>query len=160
MTSSPRRHEGLVPATLLLLAVVGAGVLGTAVTGRPAEVGIPLRADDPACAAASTHWPDEVDGETTRETDPSDPAVRAWGDPAVVARCGVPAMPPTQDQCVVVDEIGWVAEDLGDGTRLTSFGHDPAIEVIVPQVHGPGPLLLPAFSDAVRELPTNGRECS
>ena len=61
---------------------------------------------------------------------------------------------------VVVDEVGWVAEDLGDGTRLTSFGHEPAIEVIVPQEQGPGPLLLPAFSEAVEELPTNGRECS
>ena len=59
-----------------------------------------------------------------------------------------------------MDEIGWVAEELGDGTRLTTYGHDPAIEVIVPDEHGPGPLLLPAFSDAVEELPTNGRECA
>lgn len=160
MSSSPRRHEGLVPATLLLLGVVGAGVLGTALIGRSVEVGIPLRAGDPACTAASGHWPEEVDGEASRVTEPSAAAVRAWGDPAIVARCGVPAMPPTQDQCVVIDGIGWVAEDLGDGARLTTYGHDPAIEVIVPQEQGPGPLLLPAFSDAVRELPSNGRECS
>ena len=121
---------------------------------------MPPAADSPSCAAAAEHWPDQLGDLEARETDPSAPAIRAWGDPAVVARCGMPAMPPTQEQCVVVDDIGWVAEELGDGVRLTSFGRDPAIEVIVPSEHGPGPLLLPAFASAVEELPTNDYECS
>lgn len=123
-------------------------------------MGLPEGADSAACSRAAEHWPTALADLEVRETDPSSPAIRAYGDPAVVARCGVPAMPPTEDQCVVVDDIGWVAEELGDGTRLTSFGRDPAIEVIVPQDHGPGPLLLPAFSDAVKQLPTNGLACS
>ena len=43
--------------------------------------------------------------------------MRAWGDPAIVARCGVPAMPPTEEQCVVVDDIGWVDADDPAGPR-------------------------------------------
>lgn len=128
--------------------------------GGAVEVGVPDAADSPPCVAAAEHWPDRLGDLEVRETDPSATGVRAWGDPAVVARCGMPAMPPTEEQCVVVDDIGWVAEELGDGTRLTTFGYDPAIEVIVPEAHGPGPLLLPAFADAVAQLPTNGRTCS
>lgn len=124
------------------------------------EVGVPQHADGAACTAAAKHWPDELGDLEPRETDPSSPAVRAWGDPAVVARCGQPPVAPTEDACVVVDDIGWVAEELDGGTRLTSFGHDPAIEVIVPEEQGPGPLLLPAFADAVEQLPTNGLECT
>lgn len=160
MSSSAGRH-GLLPAIALLLGTVGAGVAGVLVLADgPVEVGMPPAADHPACVAAARHWPEELQGLVPRETEPSGPSIRAWGDPAIVARCGMPALGPTQDQCVVVDEIGWVAEELGDGTRLTTYGHDPAIEVIVPDEHGPGPLLLPAFSDAVEELPTNGRECA
>lgn len=128
--------------------------------GGAVEVGVPDAADSPPCVAAAKHWPSALADLEVRETDPADPGVRAWGDPAIVARCGMPALGPTQEQCVVVDEIGWVAEELGDGTRLTTYGYDPAIEVIVPDEHGPGPLLLPAFSKAVEELPTNGRECA
>lgn len=128
--------------------------------GDAVEVGVPADAGSRACTAASMHWPQTLAGQEMRQTDPSDPAVRAWGDPAIVARCGMPPMPPTEDTCVVVDDIGWVAQDLGDGTRMTSFGQDPAIEVIVPAEQGPAPLLLPAFSAAVEELPTNGMTCS
>lgn len=160
MSSSAGRH-GLLSAVALLLGTVAAGVVGVLVlVDGPTEVAMPPAADHPACTAAAEHWPDELQGLTPRETEPSHPSIRAWGDPAVVARCGMPAMPPTEDQCVVVDEIGWVAEDLGGATRLTSFGRDPAIEVIVPGEQGPGPLLLPAFSDAVEQLPTNDYTCS
>lgn len=128
--------------------------------GGPVEVAIPAEAESPACQGASEHWPDEVGGLAPAETDPTDPTVAAWGDPAVIARCGMPALGPTENQCVVVNGIDWVAEDLGDGTRLTTFGRTPAIEVLVPEDHGPGPLLLPAFSEAAKQLPTNDYSCS
>lgn len=124
------------------------------------EVAVPAQADTEACAAASGHWPDELAGSGTTQTDPSDPSVRAWGDPAIIARCGMPALGPTELQCVVVDEIDWVAEELSDGTKMTTFGRDPAIEVIVPKDHGPAPLLLPAFTEAVQELPRNDLTCT
>ncbi len=124
------------------------------------EVAIPPEADHEACVAASERWPDEVKGQSGGETDPSDPAVATWGEPPIVARCGMPPLGPTEDECVVVDGIDWVAEDLDDGTRLTTFGRDPAIEVIVPQEHDPAPLILPAFSDAATQLPRTDYACS
>ena len=59
--------------------------------------------------------------------------------------CGLPAPAPTTDSCVVVDGVDWVVRELTDGTAVT-FGREPAIEVLVPQEHGPVPLLLPAFA--------------
>jgi len=49
---------------------------------------------------------------------------------------------------------------LSDGAAFTTFGRDPAIEVLVPQAYSPEPLLLPAFGDAARALPANGRTCN
>ncbi len=86
-------------------------------------------------------------------------AAGAWGNPAVIARCGVPALAPTATPCIEVDGIGWIPQDLSDGTRLTTFGTDPALEVLVPAAHGPAPLLLPAFDAAAMALPRNGLEC-
>ncbi len=112
-----------------------------------------------ACSAAAALWPTTVSGMGRRDTDPSSPAVAAWGDPAVVARCGVPALPPTATECVEVDGAGWIPEPLTDGTRFTSFGTEPAVEVLVPGAYRPEPLLLPAFTAVVQSLPRNGLEC-
>ena len=84
----------------------------------------------------------------------------AWGDPPIIARCGLPAPAPTTDSCVVVDGVDWVVRELTDGTAAVTFGREPAIEVLVPQEHGPVPLLLPAFGGAARSLPETGRHCS
>jgi hypothetical protein len=43
--------------------------------------------------------------------------------------------------------------------RFTTFGREPAIEVLVPHAYKPEPLLLPAFGPAAKALPTNGRTC-
>ena len=124
------------------------------------EVGLPPGADDDACAAAGARWPAEVAGEAARPTAPEHRAVRAWGNPAVIARCGVPPLGPTTEQCISVDGIDWVASRLDDGVRLTTFGTTPAIELLVPQDYAPAPLLLPGFAEAAGELPPNGRRCS
>lgn len=86
-------------------------------------------------------------------------ATAAWGDPAVIARCGMPPLAPTEVECVEVDGVGWIPQALSDGTRFTSFGTDPALEVLVPSRYAPEPLLLPAFSKAAKALPTNGLQC-
>ena len=110
------------------------------------EVAVPGAGTGAPCAAAAAHWPASVSGMQLRETSPSSPAVAAWGDPAVVARCGVPAPAPTSTECIEVDGAGWIPEPLADGTRFTSFGTDPAVEVLVPRAYAPEPLLLPAFT--------------
>ena len=123
------------------------------------EVTVPGGASGPACAAAAALWPEDVSGMPRRDTRPGSPAVAAWGDPAVVARCGVAAPGPTDTECLEVDGAGWIPEELSDGTRFTSFGTEPAIEVLVPDAYAPEGLLLPAFAPAAKALLPNGLAC-
>ena len=120
---------------------------------------MPSAASGPGCASAARVWPATVSGMAARETDPDSPGVRAWGDPAVIARCGVAALGPTDTECLVVDGVGWIPQALSDGTRFTSFGTDPAVEVLVPGGYAPEPLLLPVFAPVAKALPPNGLAC-
>ncbi len=123
------------------------------------EVTVPGAGTGAECAAVGELWPVEVSGMPRRDTDPASPAVAAWGDPAVVARCGVAAAAPTEVDCLEVDGVGWIPEELSDGIRFTSFGTEPAVEVLVPSAYAPEGLLLPAFAPAARALPPNGLAC-
>jgi hypothetical protein len=127
--------------------------------GSAVDVTVPGAGTGPDCTAVARLWPSEVSGMPRRDTDPSSPAVAAWGDPAVVARCGVGAVAPTEVECLEVDGVGWIPEELSDGTRFTSFGSEPAIEVLVPRAYAPEGLLLPVFAPAARALPPNGLSC-
>ena len=136
------------------------GVAGVAALGScTSAVGVapPDRADDPACATVP--WPETVADQARTTTDPEGSWVAAWGDPAIIARCGLPALEPTTLDCIGVDDVDWILRELSDGTAMSTYGTDPAIEVLVPASYGPGPLLLPAFGDAARALPPNGRQC-
>ncbi len=137
---------------------LGAAAAVLSACSSAVEVAVPAGAG-PACAAAAGRWPASVSGMARRDTSPSSPAVAAWGDPAVIARCGVAALAPTSTECVEVDGVGWIPEPLSDGTRFTSFGTDPAVEVLVPKAYAPEPLLLPAFAAVASALPRNGLRC-
>ncbi|HET6665709.1 MAG TPA: DUF3515 family protein [Intrasporangium sp.] len=146
----PRRLSARVAACAALC-------LTTACASAP-EVALAPLADEPACSSIS--WPRTVSGLEAVATTPAHASVSAWGDPPIIARCGLPAPAPTADSCVVVDGVDWVVRELTDGTAAVTFGREPAIEVLVPQEHGPVPLLLPAFGGAARSLPETGRHCS
>jgi hypothetical protein len=85
--------------------------------------------------------------------------VRAWGDPAIIARCGLSPVGPTTDQCLDVSGVDWVAHQLTDGVRFTTYGRSPAIEVLVPSAYKPEPLVLPAFAAAASTIPQGERHC-
>lgn len=141
--------------------VLLAGVLTGLVAGCGSAVGVTPapRADSAACRQASRHWPRTVGNMARTATTSHAPTVAAWGDPAVIARCGVTSPGPTTDQCVTVGSVDWVAHRLSDGVRFTTFGRDPAIEVLVPHDYAPEPLLLPAFAAAADELPEGSHHC-
>ena len=127
--------------------------------GSGVEVRAPAHV--PACEPATEQWPVTVARRDRVEVDVDgdERDAAAWGDPAVIATCGWPALGPTDAECLDVDGVFWVVERLDDGVRFTTFGRDPAIEVLVPDAYAPEPLLLPAFADAARALPGNGRVC-
>ncbi|HEY8821782.1 MAG TPA: DUF3515 family protein [Dermatophilaceae bacterium] len=119
----------------------------------------PVGAGSTACRSAAAHWPRTVGGQSVRPTSSSSDAVRAWGDPPIIARCGLAAIGPTTDQCVSVSGIDWVAHPLTDGVRFTTYGRSPAIEILVPSAYKPEPLLLPAFGAAASAIPQGDRHC-
>jgi hypothetical protein len=108
---------------------------------------------------AAAHWPKTVGGQPLTPTSPSSAAVRAWGEPAIIARCGLPAIGPTTDTCLNVSGIDWVAHQLTDGVRFTTYGRSPAMEVLVPSAYEPEPLVLPAFGAAAAAIPQGQRHC-
>lgn len=146
------------PRRLWARIAVCAALLPTAACARGPEVTLAPLADAPACVTVV--WPRTVSGLEAVPTTPEHHSARAWGEPAIIARCGLPAPPPTTESCVVVDGVDWVVRHLTDGTGAITYGREPAIEVLVPQQHGPVPLLLPAFAEAARSLPETGRHCS
>jgi hypothetical protein len=150
-----RRRAILAAAGLLILGMAGAVLY--AVWPRGLDVALPVY-PGPACDAIG--WPSTVAGQDMTSTSPLSPRAAAWGDPAVIATCGWPALGPTDKECLDVDGVYWVVESLSDGVKFTTFGRDPAIEVLVPDAYKPEPLLLPAFGPAAKELPTNGRSCN
>ncbi|MDQ2783087.1 MAG: DUF3515 domain-containing protein [Actinomycetota bacterium] len=133
---------------------------GCSACSRGVQVSIPVRASDTACTTAAAAWPGSVSGRSVVTTDPVSSAVRAWGDPAIVARCGVDPPGPTTDDCLTVNGVDWVATPLSDGTRFVTYGRDPAIEVLIPRGDQPEGSLLPVFTASADALPTTGRHCS
>ena len=149
-----RRRLLLAAAGLLVLGVAGAVLY--AAWPRGVDVAAP---EYPGTACDAVGWPALVAGQAMTATSPLSPRTAAWGDPAVIASCGWPALGPTDRECLDIDGVFWVVDPLGDGVKFTTFGRDPAIEVLVPDAYKPEPLLLPAFGPAARSLPTNGRSC-
>jgi hypothetical protein len=155
-----RRRTKRAAAGLLVLGVAGGLLSGCGGVDRAVEVSPP--GHTPQCDAATRLWPHTVSGKQrrmVRDSGGPEPNARAWGDPAIIATCGWPALGPTDKECLDVDGVYWVAEPLSDGVKFTTFGRDPAIEVLVPKAYQPEPLLLPAFGPAAKALPTNGRQC-
>ncbi len=114
----------------------------------------------PVCRAVAAAWPLTVGREQPRVTAVQDVTVAAWGDPPIIARCGAPVPGPTTNPCQVVDGVDWISEELDDGVRFTTYGRDPAIEVLVPDAYSPEPLVLPAFAGAATTVPQTGTPCS
>jgi hypothetical protein len=125
---------------------------------RAPEVALAPQASAAVCASAA--WPDDVSGHARVPTQPDDGSAAAWGDPAIIARCGHDPLVPTTDDCVTVDGVDWVVRPLTDGSVATTYGRDPAIEVLAPSAYGAVPLLLPAFTEVAKTLPATGRHCS
>ncbi len=135
---------GLRPAARLGPLVAGSMLLTACTTavGVPAAPG----AANPLCAQVIISLPDEV-GEGGRRTTTSQ-STAAWGEPAVVLRCGVQSPDATTDLCSTFDGVDWVLTELDGGRLYTTFGRDPGIAVTVPDAGQPPDVVLGALSPA------------
>lgn len=115
------------------------------------------------CAEIIVRLPDAIgtgeDALTERDTNAQSTA--AWGNPAaVIVRCGVPVPPPSTDQCVTVDGVDWLLSRQDDAIYVyTSYGRDPATEVVIDNDLVTGITALEAVSSAVGVIPAD-RACT
>jgi hypothetical protein len=125
--------------------------------------GVPVLPPDPApegaaayaCADLKSRYPALVAGHATTATTPTSSNVSAWGDPAIIARCGVPvpaALTPTS-QLITINGVDWLPEQLERGYLFTTVGRSPAVEVTVPDVYAPESDALVDLTSAVSTLP-------
>ena len=111
-----------------------------------------------ACADVLALLPTSLAGAARRDTT-GGPGTAAWGDPAILLRCGVEPVGATTQPCVGVPgpdgDVDWVVLALDDtGAIVRTFGREPAVEVEVPAGYGPAPVsVLPDLGDAVSVVP-------
>ncbi len=83
-----------------------------------------------ACAPMMLALPDAIGDAKLRKTNGQ--ATAAWGDPSmVILRCGVNVPGPTTDRCVSVNGVDWVIKEGDPVWTLTTFGREPATEILM-----------------------------
>jgi hypothetical protein len=91
-------------------------------------------ADGAGCARLAVRLPAELDGRDLRDTDPVSARTAAWGEPAVVLRCGVTRPPGlTGSEVVVVDGVGWVLTERPRAYVFTTSDLPTYVQVRVPR---------------------------
>ncbi|MDO7882563.1 DUF3515 family protein [Salinibacterium soli] len=141
----------LLAAALVPVALVLAGCSPT-VALEPAD-----DAASPLCAEVSVRLPEAIGELSSRETNAQ--ATGAWGEPtAVILRCGVPSPAPTAElPCITVEGVDWLRDDSDDPNFVfTTYGREPAVEVIIDGEAASGRDVLTALGPAVSRLPVVG----
>ncbi|WP_165356821.1 DUF3515 domain-containing protein [Nocardioides zhouii] len=96
-------------------------------------------ADRAACEAVVDDLPKTLGGELRRPVDPEGALGAAWGDPAYVLTCGVPAPSDYEAtaECSDIKGVGWYvtddqASDLGVDVTPIALSRSPYVELVVP----------------------------
>ena len=149
-SSGPRR--ALLPAAALTAVLTGCA---PAVTVEAAE-----NAADPACAPAMLAMPEVIGEHEQRET--TSQATTAYGNPsAVIVRCGLLPSGPTTHPCASVNGVDWLIrqdEDEEQTWTATTYGRDPAVEVVFDSTAVASSTLLVDLAPAVEQIPAE-RQC-
>ena len=112
-------------------------------------------ANNPACAPMMVALPDSLADAQRRTT--SSQATAAWGDPsAVILRCGVQVPGPTTDKCVTVNGVDWVIKEGETAWTITTYGRNPATELLLEKNKLPSDTVLSEISTAVAKIPATG----
>lgn len=148
-------RTGLPPAGLLVLAVLAAGCAPGSVG---ASVPHPPAAQVAACTKLHGLLPAHVMDTGRRHTDPASPLTAAWGDPAIVLRCGVsrPAALHKRSDLSVIDGVSWFGRRQGSTAYFTTVGRAVYVEVRIPKKYRlPGQALTNLAKPIQRSIPKN-----
>ena len=125
------RAQLSLPARVARLALIGS-LAAIPLTSCSPPVDVPAAQDaaNPACAPMMVALPDAIGDSPLRKTNSQ--ATAAWGDPSlVILRCGVNVPGPTTDRCVTVNGIDWVIKEGNPVWTLTTYGREPATEILM-----------------------------
>jgi hypothetical protein len=125
---------------------VAVGLVLTACGKEP--VSIPtLRlsaADQAVCQRVTNALPDTVADQSRRKTQPAEALGGAWGDPAIVAQCGVPVPAGFNrtSPCQTADGVGWYVPesqfaDSDSDLVISTAGYRPVVQVTIPAKYRP-----------------------
>jgi len=103
------------------------------------------------CRDLAAQLPDVVAFQDSQPTEPDSELTSAWGDPAIVFRCGVdvPAALTATSQLITVDGVDWFPQELTAGYRFTTTGRTANVEVSVPDDYAPEAEALVDLAQAV-----------
>ncbi|RAX45682.1 DUF3515 domain-containing protein [Arthrobacter sp. AQ5-06] len=139
-----------------ILAMTGSVVALTA-CAPTVDVTAASDAANPACAPMMVALPDAIGDAALRKTNSQ--ATAAWGDPSqVILRCGVNVPGPTTDRCVSVNGIDWVIKEGDPVWTLTTFGREPATEILMDPEKISSATVLADLSASVGKIPAS-RNC-
>ena len=104
-------------------------------------------ADQARCQRLTSALPDSVADQGKRKTQPAEALGGAWGDPAIVAQCGVavPADFSRSSGCQEADGVGWFIPDsqVNDQSAdvvMSTAGYRPVLQVTIPATYRPNGL--------------------
>jgi hypothetical protein len=142
-------------SAVVLLLVAGCGNDPVPIPARPVAAH-----DLRACRRFIADLPDAIGDRQWRLTVPAAPLGAAWGDPAIVLRCGV-TVPKSFNRFATCEEangVGWYvpdsqATDQSADVEMTAVGYRPIVTVTVPAEQRPeGPAAaMAALAAAVRK---------
>jgi len=134
-------------------ALVGALVLSAC--APVVDVTAAKDAANPACAPMMVALPDAIGDAGLRKTNSQ--ATAAWGDPSqVILRCGVNVPGPTTDRCVNVNGVDWVIKEGDPVYTLTTFGREPATEILFDPEVTSSATVLADLAAAAAKVPATG----
>jgi len=145
----------------LLLVAAGCGS-DTVQVDAPAVTG----ADARACKALVDALPGSVADQHRRKATTGDGYGAAWGDPAIVLRCGVPR-PAGFDKfatCQVTDGVGWFIPEsqiTGHATdvTMTTVGRAEYVEVRLPSDYFPPATAMVDLAPAIKKAIPETKPC-
>ena len=85
----------------------------------------------------------------------------AWGDPAIILRCGVekPEALTPSSRCFDVSGVGWLAETTADGYLFTTIGRAFHVSVEVPKTYDPAADALADLASSVKKHDPEKEPC-
>jgi hypothetical protein len=153
-----------VAGVVVLLAVVLSACGDDEVKVRPTGV---TGTERTACATLVKALPDRVSDQPARAVRGETEVAAAWGDPAVVLRCGVgrPEGYTKFAACQTANGVDWfvpdeAVQDQDADVVMTTIGRSPSVEVVVPAEDRPPVAAMVDLAPAIKAHTRVTRRCS